>query len=372
MTSGVGRFSGTAPPSSFPRKCVPILTITTEIISRARARAALEVVVAIVALVSAIGVSAVWSSPAGATGPGPTMSISPAAITPGQTVFVSVDGWPTGPVSATVCGDAARRGDDDCDLTGARSFDVGADGSGSSPLTAVPPVACPCVVRVGTPDGGLVQTLPLQVSGTDPATPPGGSSAGAGQLEVSARLRRDPWSPVAAFGVTMGRTLEVTIGNVGAAPVEGLSLAARVGRDGSSGHALPEPAVQGVLRPGEQQIVTISFELPAPVVGGYVVTGEVLGLDQPVGFRATTSSQPWGLAAVVLAALFGVFGWWLGRRRRRVDAAASDPSTEGRRAPDGREVATRRIPVDNSAAALSLRLRRRYRAAAIDPLESLL
>jgi sortase A len=249
---------------------------------------------------------------AGAAPTEPTMSISPGVVDAGQQLVVSVAGWSAGSASATVCGNNARRGDDDCDRGGTRTFTVADDGTGTTTLVAAPPVGCPCVVRVSTPSGDVVQTLPLQLTGAAGAAAPAGTVR---QLEVAARVLPAGVTWRSALGTGADRTLEITIRNTGSAPVDGLALEAAVGRSGSSGRAVATPTIDDPLRPGEQRIVMVPFELTAPVGGEYVASGQVTGLDQPVGFRATTVSQPWALALLVLAAGLGTVGWWIGARR---------------------------------------------------------
>jgi hypothetical protein len=248
----------------------------------ARSLVARVTLAGLLAALSVIGL-VTRASPAKAAGQAPTMSISPGAAAAGQPVVVSVAGWPAGSATVTVCGDNARRGDPDCDLGGAATIDIdidiGADGSGSTSLTAAPPVDCPCVVRVGTAGAELVQTLPLDVPGA----------------------LRVPDRPVA---VPEPRQLVVTV---------------RIRPSASSASVVAVPPVDGVLRPGEQRTVVVPFDLPAPVAGRYLVSGQVNGLDQPVLFSAATSSLPWAIIVLVFATVVAV-GWWLlGRCNRHYD-----------------------------------------------------
>ena len=265
------------------------------------------------------------------------MSISPASVASGEQVTVSLAGWPAGTARVTVCGDDARQPAADCDEAGGHDLEVGADGSGSTSLGAAPPVACPCVVRAATRAGELVQTLPLVVPGAA-AEPPGGAEQTVGrQLAVSARVESVPLRIGELFGGRSHRVLDMTIQNTGTVPIDGLAVEVEVGRSASAGRAVPVPGPIGVLRPGEQQIVSVPLELDPPVAGRYVITGRVLGLPDPVTFDASVTTWPWVSIVLVLAAIVGalvIVGTWFGgrrRRRQRVVDRDGDDELAGRR-----------------------------------------
>src|SRR6478672_3880981 len=113
---------------------------------------------AALAVLLAVGSTVAGSAAGFADEAPPTMSISPGAAAASETITVSVAGWPEGSATVSVCGNEARRGEDDCDGNGARSIDVVADGSGAASLVVAPPVDCPCVVRVAADQATLVQT----------------------------------------------------------------------------------------------------------------------------------------------------------------------------------------------------------------------
>jgi len=283
-------------------------------------------------------------------------------------VTVSLAGWPLGSATVAVCGDNARAGDEDCDLAGARSIDLGAVGTGAATLIVALPVPCPCVVRAATAGGDLVQTLPLQVLGVDAA--PGGAagSEGGRQLAVEARVlpSRSTWSSF--FGLSDQGTLEVTVRNVGAVPVDGVGVDAGVGRSARTGRPLAVPPLDRALLPGEQRTVEVPFTLSAPVVGDYVLSGQVVGLDEPVPFRATVESRPWGLLALVVVVGLGA-GWWCVVRVRRRRSRPLEPSAAVHDGQVAGSLPAGEFDPTSPRAALPTGASRRYGAVGIDPEE---
>lgn len=105
---------------------------------------------------------------------GPFLALGDAVAVDADLV-IALGGWQQGPVEVAVCGNAARRGSADCNLTGTRGVKVGPSSFARVVVAATPPVACPCVVRATARAGADVSTAPLTIlfpPGAEPPTAP--------------------------------------------------------------------------------------------------------------------------------------------------------------------------------------------------------
>jgi hypothetical protein len=237
----------------------------------------------------------------------------------GETVTVDLAGWPAGNVYIEVCGNEARRGSSDCDLTTAMTAFVRPDGSGRALFKlGTPPIGCPCVVRVSDLGQTVNVSTPITVSDvkvlSDEERP--SSARLERKLEVvSATLvGSGPWT--AYLGAAGRRTLELTLRNTGGAPLTNPGLSIAVGRWNDTNTIVPTPDL-GTLKPGDVRTYEIPVTLELPVFGRYTVDGEVLGLDEVVSFRATTTTHPWGLGGVVVLVVALLVTWRVLRKKRR-------------------------------------------------------
>jgi len=266
-----------------------------------------------------------------------TVSVLPRQVAPGDEVAVRLVGWPTGVVTGSICGNEARRDSQDCDLVGSESVAVGGPEPTAFSLKAtVPPAPCPCVVRVTTQGGDVVQTAPLDIAGVPvgpvvgPAPVPADSPSDPVPLVVHARVStkgaRFPESWYGPLGGPARRTLLLTIANHGTSALNGLRFVASAGR----GRDSAAPVASRRLAPiaaGAAHVIRIPLDLAAPAFGNYVVFGSVYGLDAPVPFSAKASNEPWGLE-LLLPVLLLVLAQ-LARRRERRERAALQQSSSG-------------------------------------------
>jgi hypothetical protein len=280
--------------------------------------AATRLVLALVVLSGATGAGA---GGAGAQAAEPTVIVSPASAEPGGRVQVWLDNWPVGVVTVQVCGNAARRGSQDCDNVGAHAVPI-RDGRGVQFILGLttPPVGCPCVVRATTTASDVVRAAPIDLIGVpggvqlDPSVGTGDAS----QVSVGAKVVDHelewPKSWYAKFGADAQKDLVLTITNGTSAPIDGLRVTGQVGRTRGSGEPLAQP-VEGAILPGEQRKVVVPFDISAPAWGHYVVSGNVYGLSDPLAFRTNAENDPWGLEVAVI--LFVIVLALLARRRER-------------------------------------------------------
>ena len=291
-----------------------------------RATRVVAALVVAAALVPASGARA--AQPKGEVG----VTVAPAVATPGERVLVTLEGWPETAVSVMVCGNAARRGSQDCDLIGADAVRVHEGGARVDLVVTVPPVGCPCVVRVATPSNDVIRTAALIVEGVPGATDLAPATAGSTDALTLDAVVIEPDASVgeqlvSAFAGPTARTLRLRLTNNSGAPLSGLRLVVTVGRSADGGETVDAPPLPEVPATSTR-VVRVPIELAAPAWGDYTVVGSVYGVPAPVRFEAPTTNDAWGwflaipIALVILARIL--------RRRERARA--------------GREEQTRPIP----------------------------
>ena len=259
--------------------------------------------------------------------PAPTLAVEASATTVGAPVVVRGEGWPAARLAQVqVCGNQARRGSPDCDQGRAVTVPVEGDGSFATVLTlAVPPVACPCVVRATSAGGPQAVVVPISLDGTSPAArvvdPADGPDR---RLEITrAELAGGgPWT--AWFGAPPRRTVTFTVRNVGNVVVTDPAFTMAVGR-GEHPSGLVDVPRLGSLAPGEERAFVVAVDFGPAAFGAYTVRGDVTGLDQPAGFRVRGSVHPWlGVVSVAAVAQLVLLGWRNRLRSRLV------PTDDGR------------------------------------------
>jgi hypothetical protein len=284
-----------------------------------------------VALVPAFAVMVLLAVPTagGARAADPTVAVTPPDAAPGARATVSLEHWPAGAVTVAVCGNAGRRGSQDCDMIGAQGAGIAKKGLTVVDLTlTAPPVSCTCVIRVSTQDSSIVRTVPINLLGV-PNGPdiPGNPPSTPASLGVEAKVEGGSSSWASVFAGPTHRRLVLTLRNRSDQPLSGLRVGGMVGRDAGGGTPLDSRAIAPIA-PGSLRKVTIPIDLDAPVWGDYVVSGRVYRYDAAVPFESTTSNDPWGLELLLPLALI-VVARWLRRRDRAREADAVLPPAVG-------------------------------------------
>jgi hypothetical protein len=282
----------------------------------------------------------------------PEVGVTPPVTRFGATVRANLNGWRSPLVVASICGDEARRGSEDCDQPGSVGVLISKFGEGSALLTARPPVDCPCVIRASTPDNSIVRTAPIEIKGVpvlrpDQLFPLAGESAPATQLRLDVRLD-DQSSVLSWFGLSATRRLRVTLHNLGSTALGGLSLSATVGHTAPGSHAVAMPDVPLIPAYGSATMWA-TVDLDTPSYGSYVVTGRVDGLSRPVRFAVATDSTPWGLvlAGVLGGVLLALLA--LRHRQRPLRGVTESGDTPAPRDGDHESVSTSRTTDDAEA-----------------------
>jgi hypothetical protein len=269
-----------------------------------------------------------FGSSAGAAAPAPTLDVTTPRVSLGETVSIHGEHWPERTtLHAVLCGANAINGSVDCVEQAAITVAPGPTGvvDGSMPVIK-PPEPCPCVVLVTDLSSTFERRLPVTILGVPTsAIDPEGSTPGRA-LQVDAHLRGGT-SIASLFGVSTRRTLVVTLRNTGVVAVEAPVVSARTGR-GAKPTELVGSTIADDLPPGVTRTVELDVELDAPAVGRFTVAGEVTGVGEPISFRTTASTWPWGWLLLVQGVLLAGRNavrrriTWSEARARRAERAA--------------------------------------------------
>ncbi|MFF9146389.1 hypothetical protein ACF1BN_16160 [Streptomyces sp. NPDC014861] len=266
---------------------------------------------------AASAASAASSAQAVSAAGDPAVAVSRNQAPNGSEITVSGTGWKAGALlMVLLCGQGTPDkgvvgGTNSCANTDGRAATVDPRGAFSVrlPVTA-PPKPCPCVVHVSGVTGQQdVVDAALAVAGHPTAPLP--DSAGDGRLAVLTAARLDGSSGVLTwFGAPPARTLVLTVGNLGTAPVRDPVFLVGTAR-GVLAPSDEQHQWRGTIKPGQKARIELDVELSAGAHGDHRVSvsygGKVLA-EQPwkVG-------RPWGvvlfwalLAVVVPAALFRI------------------------------------------------------------------
>jgi hypothetical protein len=264
----------------------------------------------------------------------PSVTVDRAAMRPGETVVVTLDGWQAEVITLSVCGNRAARGSSDCNMVASEGIRRNRDGSLTHRDFAVsaPSTTCPCVLRASTTTNDEVAVAPIELLGhpTGPVVPPKGGP----RLDVTVRAARAPRGLVsrvrAALGGPTAYDVTVTVRNPTTLQIDHVALAAsaRGGRGDVETIELPEV---GPLGPGRSWTRTVRSTVPAPVIGTFRWEVTASGAGRAVTARTEAGSLPIALIVLllVLAADIAAIVWRrTARRRSQAYETGSTPSDE--------------------------------------------
>ena len=285
-----------------------------------------RVATAVLVLASVVAIGRADAGPPDGVTDGPTITVDRPSINPGDRVLVTLDGFEGTAVTISVCGNRARRGSADCNLTASEG--LGLDLDGSSTLTefpvAAPSTTCPCVIVASTTNYNEVAVTPIELIGH-----PVGPVVGALSLEplvVTVESRRAPQGIVANIRAALGgpTAYEVTVSvrNRSTATLENIAVdgSARRGAGDVASLVIPSP---GPLEPGQTWTEMVRTQVPAPAVGRFVFAVTASGAGPAVSAESATSHLPIGLLILVIVLLVDVVAMvWRRKARRHRDNTA--------------------------------------------------
>jgi sortase A len=202
---------------------------------------------------------------------GPVVSSNRTEVAPGDLVVLTIDRFKARTVTISICGNQARRGSVDCNMTASKGLrlDVGTATVAQMGITS-PPVGCPCVVRVSSQTNDEVAVTPIDLSGHPIEPVVGGSNLNAPLVAVSIRARaasRGLFDRIrSGLGGAVNYQVTVTVKNLTTEPVHRVNLSASVRRNQDT---LADLAFDDTVEigPGQTWKQVVSAEMPAPSLG---------------------------------------------------------------------------------------------------------
>lgn len=254
-------------------------------------------------------------SPSASAQPGEsTVSLDPATAKPDGIVKVSGGGWTPGSmVNIAICGQNAMSGTRSCAVPTSITLPVSPEGTVSASLkVVVPPVPCPCVIRVVTVTGGksMDRNAPLEIQGA-PFAPLPDASKTPGRLtfvksELVGKDNVFNW-----FGSPVQRRFVIEVGNMGQTPITNPVF--KIGTyEGVYAPTWEDKTWQGVIAPGARVKISLPIELAPRQHGSfkYRVMYDGRVVDE-VGLNV---GRPWGvyLFGALLIVVVPMTVWRLG------------------------------------------------------------
>jgi hypothetical protein len=291
-----------------------------------------------VAVVAAV-LHPVAAGPAGAAAgqeDPPRIVLDRAEAAPGDVLTVTFYGFEGRLVTVSVCGNLARGASADCDAVGSQVVSLArSDGEQRHFELAVPPAACPCVVRAAAPQSGESAIAPLVLVGhpVGSVVDPAGDAA---PLALRISVSRASDGPLASLRSLLGGptsyVVSVTVENRSAHELRGVTVAGYAGRAGDDGNeevgSFSTPRLS--LAPGQRWHGEVTARLPAPVLGSYRwhAGAFAFGAAEPVDATAASRHVPWLLVLLAVALvvdLVGIATRAVLRRRRQSSSETGSP-----------------------------------------------
>lgn len=263
---------------------------------------------------------------------GPVVRVDRSQAAPGEDVRVTLEGFAARSVTLTVCGNQARRGSTDCDMTGSTSRGIRPDGTAIAVLRITsPPVPCPCIIRASSMGNDQVAVIPIDVVG-HPVSPVVGGPSFEQAMALSVTANPASEGAVGALRSSLGGAtwyeVRVQVTNRSTTPVGDLRLTGSAGRDGSSQLVELDLSDPGDLAPGQTWEEVVRARLPAFAHGDVVWSATLFGSGPSITASETTSTMP--LALFLLGAVFvaDVLLILVRTIRRRGHRGSADPVAE--------------------------------------------
>ncbi|MFD3679566.1 neocarzinostatin apoprotein domain-containing protein [Streptomyces sp. NPDC058613] len=252
------------------------------------------------------------AAPAAADEGRPAVALSLQDAAKGTEITVTGTGWrPKTMVMLLVCGQNMIGGTNSCANADGAAVAVADDGRFAAQLPVVaPPKPCPCVVNVTSVNGDQsTVAAPLKITDHPVAELP--AASGTARLAMLTGVRLEGEDGVLTwFGSPPSRKFEVTVGNLGTAPVKDPVFQLGIAH-GVFAPLWEEARWKGTIPPGGKAEIALDVALTAGAYGDYtislkygetVVAAQPWGVDRPYGVLLF-----WGLLLVVVpAAVFRV------------------------------------------------------------------
>jgi hypothetical protein len=276
------------------------------------------------------------TDPSGVTS-GPIVTSSKVEAEPGQRTVLTIDGFMSPYVQMSICGNEARRGSADCNMSGSQAIEVHGDAPVriEFPVTE-PPAPCPCVIRVTGQDVSEIAITPFVIIGHPIAAVQAPAEIG-DVVAVAISAKEAPqgaWDAVrSGLGGRTTYAVTIRVKNLATTPLKNVQLSASAGRSKADDSLveldIADPGLLGVGQTWEQ---TKTVEVPAPVFGKTEWRAAVVGAGRTVVATTTTMHRPVLLLALAVLIMLNV-GAVLMRWRMRKHAAREAFTDDSARPP---------------------------------------
>lgn len=236
---------------------------------------------------------------------GPTVDTDVSSAEAGERVTLRIDGFDSSWVTATVCGNEARRGSADCNVTGSvtNEFNEARDPMALSYVVTAPPADCPCVIRVVGRDTTEVAIAPFEVI-DHPVGPLQDPEVVADLFTATVTARNRSTGALDAIRSELGgpTTYEVTVRvtNTTTTPLRQIRLSGSAGRNPEERLTVLELDTPGVIGVGQTWEQTVTAVIPAPSFGTFTWEVAVSGAGPTSIASSSTTHRPWLLIVLVM------------------------------------------------------------------------
>ena len=262
---------------------------------------------------------------------GPTVALDRYELTPGELVSLTIDGFQTGFVTMTFCGNDGRRGSVDCNMQASLAREINPDGTPtlSDIRVAAPPTPCPCIIRVSSRDNQEIAVASVAIVG-HPVSEVVEPSAPGQPLTVAIAAEPAPEGFRDELRSSLGGAtlydVTVQVKNQGTFAIDNVGVSSifmRLNYDDVRTIDIPSA---GQLEPGATWEQVVQVEMPALTFGDVEWQATASGAGPSVSATDSTSSRPVLLIvlAIILVVDILLLTWrFIARLRKR--RAPADP-----------------------------------------------
>ncbi len=266
---------------------------------------------------------------------GPSARVDQSQVSLGSDLRVTVEGFRSPNVTLAICGNEARRGSGDCNMTASMAESLAPLGAATviTMRVAAPPAPCPCLVRVSSGLDDEVAVAPFTIIGHPVATPVDSPNI-RDPFALSIAAVAEPNGAVgwvrSSLGGPVRYRITATVKNRSTVPLDVTRLAGAAGR--SEGNELVTFGFDapGTIEPGQTWTQVVEATMPAPSFGTMKWRLTATTSGSPVTATTATEHRPWALLflAMILVVDLTALGMRFVIQRRAASVVEPDEITD--------------------------------------------
>ena len=234
---------------------------------------------------------------------GPEVTLEASQLAPGDFAVYTLAGFEARGVIVTFCGNEGLRGATDCNMTESDGLPLRGPETRITSRTpvAVPPVPCPCIVRVSSTDNDEIAVAPINIIGH----PTGELVAPAGfvqPLTINVEVDKAPSGVMDRLRASAGGPgmydVTISVQNRSTTAVRNINLSGSAGREPTEDVATIAADDLDVLESGQTATQTVQVELPSLTLGDAEWRVTASGVGPSITATDTTSQSAWLLWAL--------------------------------------------------------------------------